>query len=237
MSTRVPRFQILCSILSATVRDCALLPFISRFLAEAHFLARDFSGCVAVSRKALQLHPHCWLLYRALGRALTSLGEYGKARSCYRRATLLYNAPQAALLAERAYLEAAAGDKNRAGRLIKYLDVPAGRQQVSFVSLAQIHAALGNQDRALECLEQACVNRDWSLSALKQDHRLDPLRTTHRFRKIVHRSEFSLTAGLRPPRSTARRRLDPPTSAHDPSRALRSTGCVPEARSDAAIPS
>src|SRR5262249_29901391 len=61
-----------------------LSPFIARFLAEAHFLARDFSGCVAVSRKALQLHPHCWLLYRSLGRALTALGEYGQARRYYR---------------------------------------------------------------------------------------------------------------------------------------------------------
>jgi len=164
---------------------CPLSPFISRFIAEAHFLARDFSGCVAVSREALQFHPHCWLLYRALGRALTALGEYGQARRYYRRASLLYDAPQIGLLAELAHLEAAAGNKDRAGNLLERLQLLAGREQVSFVSIAQIHAALGNKDRALDCLEQACVNRDWSLSALKQDIRLDPLRTTNRYRRVL----------------------------------------------------
>jgi hypothetical protein len=56
---------------------------------------------------------------------------------------------------------------------------------MSFVSIAQIHTALGNKDRALDCLEQACVNCDWSLSSLKQDMRLDPLRTTHRYRRVL----------------------------------------------------
>jgi len=164
---------------------CPLSPFLWRFLAEAHFLARDFSGCVAVSRKALQLHPHCWLLHRALGRALTALGEYGQARRCYRRATLLYNAPQAGLLAELAYLDAAAGRKDSAGRMLGRLRLPAGRQDVSLVAIAQIHAALGDKDRALDCLEQACANRDWALSALKQDYRLDPVRSERRYRKVL----------------------------------------------------
>jgi tetratricopeptide (TPR) repeat protein len=160
-------------------------PFIARFRADAHSLARDFSGCVTVSREALQFHPHCWLLYRALGRALTALGEYGQARRYYRRASLLYDAPQIGLLAELAYLEAAAGNKDRAGHLLERLQLPASGQQVPFVSIAQIHAALGNRDRALDCLEQACMNRDWSLSSLRQDYRLDPLRTTQRYRWVL----------------------------------------------------
>ena len=159
---------------------CPLSPFIARFLAEAHFLARDFPGCVAVSRRALRLHPHCWLLYRSLGRALTALGQYDQARRYYRRATLLYNAPQAGLLAELTCLEAAAGNLDSARRLLESL--PSG---ISPVSNAWIHTALGNRDRALDYLEQACANRDWSLSALKQDPRFDPLRTAHRFRRVM----------------------------------------------------
>jgi DNA-binding winged helix-turn-helix (wHTH) protein len=53
-------------------------PFVSRLLADAYFLARDFSTCVAVSRKALQLHPHSWLQHRVLAKALTALGESAK---------------------------------------------------------------------------------------------------------------------------------------------------------------
>jgi len=160
---------------------CPLSPFISRFLADAHFMARDFYGCVAVSREALQLHPHSWLLYRTLGRAQTALGEYGEARRQYRRARLLYNAPHVGVLAEFAYLEAAAGNKDRAVDLLSRLS----RGHVPLVSMAQIHSALGNKDRALDCLEQACANRDWSLSALKQDYRFDPLRADPRYRTVL----------------------------------------------------
>jgi tetratricopeptide (TPR) repeat protein len=164
---------------------CPLSPFIARFLAEAHFLARDFSGCLAVSREALQLHPHSWLLYRTSGRALTALGEYGEARRHYRRARLLYNAPQIGLLAELAYLEAAAGNQDSARGLLERLHSSSNCEHVPLVSIAQIHAALGNKDRALECLEQACVNRAWSVSGLKQDIRLDPVRSTYRYRRVL----------------------------------------------------
>ncbi len=156
--------------------------FIVRFLADAHFLARDFSGSEAVCRKALQLHVNCWLLHRAMGRAFTALGEYGEARRCYRRAILLHNAPQAGLLAEFAYLDAVKGNADSAARRVAGLQQ---RQYRPVVSIAQVHTALGNHDRALDCLEQACTNRDWSLAALKQDIRFDPLRTSARFRRIL----------------------------------------------------
>ena len=119
-----------------------LSPFIARFIAEAHFLARDFSGCVAVSRDALQFHPHCWLLYRALGRAMTALGEYGQARRYYRRASLLYDAPQIGYWRNLPISKAARRNKDRAGNILERLQLPADGQQVSFVSIALIHAAL-----------------------------------------------------------------------------------------------
>jgi serine/threonine-protein kinase len=164
---------------------CPVSPFISRLLIDAHFLARDFSGCIAAGRTALQLHPHCWLLYRSLGRALTALGEYGQARRYFRRARLLYDAPQSGLLAELAYLDAVAGKHDSAGHRLEHLQRLAGRQHASLVFIAQIHAALGNKDRALDYLEQACVNRDSSLSAIKQDHRFDSLRSASRFRSVL----------------------------------------------------
>ena len=162
-----------------------LSPFISRFLAEAYFLARDFLGCITFSRKALELHPHCWLLYRTMAAALTAIGEYGPARRCYRRAMLLHDAPQSSLMAELAYLDAATGKKDRAVKFLERLQLQVGWQRAPLVSIARIHAALGNRNRALECLEQACANRDWSLASLKQDYRLDPLRTAPRFCRLV----------------------------------------------------
>jgi hypothetical protein len=44
---------------------------------------------------------------------------------------------------------------------------------------------MGNKDRALLCLEQACANRDGSLAGLKQDYRFDVLRTEPRYRRLL----------------------------------------------------
>src|SRR5204862_4223020 len=115
-----------------------------------------FSGCLAASRQALGLHPHCWLLYRASARALAALGDYDAARRQYRRAAALYGAPQAGLSAEIAGLEASAGDRDRARRLLGRLDSAASR-----VAVARVQAALGNREQALDCLEQAFAARDW----------------------------------------------------------------------------
>ena len=80
---------------------------------------------------------------------------------------------------------AAAGNPERAHSALQRLQSPAGRQHISQLSVAQIYTTLGNRDRALDCLEQACRNREWSLSALKQDPRLDPLRSSPRYRKVL----------------------------------------------------
>jgi Flp pilus assembly protein TadD len=164
---------------------CPLSTYIWRMLADAHFLARDFPGCVAVSRKALQLHPGCCLLYRALGRALIALGEYDQARRSFHRAAVLSNQPTNDLLAEIAYLDAIAGNRDRAVAFLSRLQQSPCGQHVSRILIAEIYAALGNQQRALDYIEEACLTRDWALGSLKQNSRFDGIRNTPRYRSVM----------------------------------------------------
>jgi DNA-binding winged helix-turn-helix (wHTH) protein len=164
---------------------CPLSSFVWRMLADAHFLARDFEGCAAVSRKALQLHPSCGLLYRALGRALTALGEYRQARRYLRRAALLTNGPELGLLAEVAYADASAGYRESAAGFLSRLQQQPRGQHVSPVLIAEIHAALGNDEEALCHIEEACRTRDWAIGSLKQNSRLDPVRNTSRYCRMI----------------------------------------------------
>jgi Flp pilus assembly protein TadD len=141
--------------------------------ADACFLAGDFSGSVAVSRKALQLHPACILLYRALGRSLIALGEYDEARRYFRRALALHSGPQVGLLGEIAYLEAVAGNRDSAAGFLERQQQSARGQHVSRVLLAEIHAASGKQaagfglcrtrvaDRRLGCAGQFTYGVWW----------------------------------------------------------------------------
>jgi DNA-binding winged helix-turn-helix (wHTH) protein/Flp pilus assembly protein TadD len=164
---------------------CPLSTYVCRMLADAYFLARDFQGSVVISRKALQLHPSCCLLYRALGRALTALGEYGQARRSFHRATVLSNQPPISLLAEIAYLDAIAGNRDRAVAFLSRLQQRPRGQHVSRVLIAEIHAALGDKQRALDYIEEARLTRDWATGSLKQNSRLDGVRNTPRYRSVM----------------------------------------------------
>jgi DNA-binding winged helix-turn-helix (wHTH) protein len=144
-----------------------LSPFSARLLADALLLARDFAGCVASARKSLTLHPHCWTLHRAIGRALTILGDFDAARRNFRRATQLGGR----LRAEVAYLEAKAGRREVA---LRWAEGARPKE------LAMVRAALDDRDGALDSLEQAVAERDWSLSSVGQDCRFDALRVQSR---------------------------------------------------------
>ena len=164
---------------------CPLSPIIWTASAGAQFLARDFLGCLAVSREAIQLHPHCWVLYKMLGKALTAVGEYGEAIRCFRRASLLDDGAKGELLSDLAYLHAVAGKRDRAVRLLERMQLDRRRQHVSLIFVAKVHAVLRNKDRALDYIEQACSERDPHVAGLKQDTRLDPLRSAPRYRRVL----------------------------------------------------
>ncbi len=51
--------------------------------------------------------------------------------------------------------------------------------------MAEIYVALGNQQRALDYIEEACLTRDWAAGNLKQNSRLDGVRNTIRYRSVM----------------------------------------------------
>ncbi len=173
----------LCQLQQASI-GLPLKPLVWCFLAEAHFLARDFARAASVSTEALQLHPNCWYLHRMAATAFAILGDYIQALRHLRLAKLLY--PEAdLLLGAIAYVHALAGWRDRAvGLLTRIIETPAG-QHAPLISLATVQAALGDRDRALDSIEGACAGHEWYIAGLKRDGCLDPLRTDPRFRRVL----------------------------------------------------
>jgi hypothetical protein len=122
-----------------------------------------------------------------LAKALTALGDYKGALRYFRRGSLLNEEHTLSFLAEIAYVQAVAGNRNSAANLLSRIRSKSGGQHVSLVSIAMIHAALGNRHQALDYIEEACAGRDWYVSGLKQDSRLDPLRSESRYRSVLVR--------------------------------------------------
>ena len=172
-------------------RAFPLSPHVWFFLAEALYLARDFTGSVAASGEGLQLHPHCWYLHVAAAGPLAILGEHAAALQHLRLARVLCPEAESGIIAALAWVHAMAGKRDRAARLLTRIQkMPAG-QPLAFTAVSMIHAALGDTHRALDNVEAACAAHEWNLAAFKRDPCLDGLRTTPRFRATLSRAGIS----------------------------------------------
>jgi hypothetical protein len=80
------------------------------------------------------------------------------------------------------------GKEDEARKMLHELQELARRKYVSQVFVAAIHAGLGENGPALDCLERAYEERcPWLVRCLVADQRLDPLRDDERFRSLLSR--------------------------------------------------
>ena len=85
---------------------------------------------------------------------------------------------------------AAAGCSDGARKVLGQLNDPNKYRYVTPYFVARIHAALGEKDEALSCLETGYRQRDPQMTWLKTDPRLDPLRPAPRFLSLMRRMNF-----------------------------------------------
>jgi len=163
-----------------------LEPLVWYFLAQAYYLARDFTRAAAATTKGLEFHPNCWYLHTMAGKALAMLGDYSEALRHLRMSRLLHP-EDAGLVAAIAWVHAMAGNRDHAAKLLRRATTSPAGQQPSFIVVAMAHAALGNKNRALNNIEKACAGHDWWVAGLKRDCSLDSLRTDPRFRSVLSR--------------------------------------------------
>jgi tetratricopeptide (TPR) repeat protein len=155
------------------------------FLIEALYLAADRKGAAVVVAEALQLHPNHWFLHVTAARVIATLGDYPEALRHMRLADLLYPNPDLSLLGGTAYIHALAGRKEESLELLAQISSRAAGEYVPGITLAAVHAALGDKDRAVDHIERACAGNEWYISGLKRDCCMDPLRTDPRFRRVL----------------------------------------------------
>jgi hypothetical protein len=86
---------------------------------------------------------------------------------------------------------AAAGKTAEAQEIVRELAAASEPQFGAAFALARIHAALGDNDQALESLRRACDERDPTVFQLKIDPSLDSLRADPRFSQLVKQVGFT----------------------------------------------
>jgi TolB-like protein/DNA-binding winged helix-turn-helix (wHTH) protein/Flp pilus assembly protein TadD len=153
------------------------------------YYARQYDRAIEHCQKAIDLDPTFALAHEWLGQAYERKGMYEKAIAEFEKAiTLSGRAPEAVALLAHAY--AVSGKRREAQTVLNDLIELSARHYVSPYHIATIHAGLGDRDRAFEYLENAYKHRQNVLVFLKNDPRLDSLRSDPRYADLVRRMDL-----------------------------------------------
>jgi len=114
--------------------------------------------------------------------ALARLGRFDDALAAARQArAAMQNAP----LWVEGYVYALAGREADARAVLQALRAHAQRQYVPAAEFAFLHLALGEQDAALNWLEEGVEERSRGMDLLAVDRKVDPLRGHPRFKAVL----------------------------------------------------
>lgn len=152
-------------------------------LGQVHYLSRDFDLAIVNFDEALNLDRSDPSLHYYLGLAYEQTGEHETAIASFESATEL---------SERAplYLSALGHACAQAGmreRALGILDELGQAEDPSPFNLAVVHLGLGDNERALDFLDQATTAGNFHVLYLKAGPRFDPLRADARFGELLAR--------------------------------------------------
>jgi TolB-like protein len=164
-------------------------------LASMHYLNRDYTQAIALSRRTLEVEPGFPLSYLNLGRAYVQQRMFREAIANLTEGRKLHP-DSTAILMTLAHAYAAAGKEQEARGVLTSLKRIARRRYVPAFHFAATLAALGDHEQTFAWLERARQERCDYFVYLDREPGADSIRHDPRFAEIVPRSPVDLT---RPP--------------------------------------
>src|SRR5436309_6930129 len=153
-------------------------------LGQDFILARRYDEAIDQLRKTLAMDPRFYYARWGLGEALQLRGQLPEAMAEYKKAAEITDDPMVIALLAQGY--AKTGQRDKASDLFSQLEQLATHRHVAPSSLAVVHLALGENEKAIDDLERAYRERtDPYIVAIKVEPLLDPLRGDPRFERLV----------------------------------------------------
>jgi TolB-like protein/thioredoxin-like negative regulator of GroEL len=162
-------------------------PIISVTPAQAFVLAHKYEQAEAELQKVLDMEPGFPTAFGLLAAVYEGTGRYKEAIEKYQQVVEKSGnnpAVRANMRASMARLYARWDNRTEA---VKLLDEASGRSDVSPYLIAEIHAALGDRQHALEWLDKAYQAHDVSLLGIKTDQTFEGLHQEPRFVELLRR--------------------------------------------------
>ncbi len=163
-----------------------LSPVISAGMSLIYYYGRRYDEAIRQGYQTLELDPNFGAAHEVLGMAFAQKGNYSEAIAEVDRLGYLSGLP-ALVIADQGVVFQLAGKKEQAQNALASLIQLSHKQHVSFYRLALLHAALGDQEQALDCLERAFQCRSGKLSFLKIDLLFDSLHNSERYADLLRR--------------------------------------------------
>lgn len=166
------------------------------------YLERRYDEAIRHFRRALEIDPNFGLAHCVLAWAYEEKAQYRNAIE--ELETALRFDDSSAVLASLGHAYAMAGRPRDAHRMILKLQRRAEQRYVSPMFFAIVYIGLGENNLALDALDQAYANHDWVLVWLKVGIKFDPLRSQPRFIDLLrHLNLPGRSAHQKPTETTA----------------------------------
>ena len=153
------------------------------------YMARDFDGAFRQLKAAIEMDPSFALAHMVLGQDYAQKMQYPAALAELQTAVRLSN-NSAPALAALARVEALSGKQSSARARLDSLKTQSARQYVSPFYLAEVYAALGDANNAMDQLEEAYKDKSNSIIFLRMDPEFDVLRSNPRFQRLIQRLQI-----------------------------------------------
>jgi tetratricopeptide (TPR) repeat protein len=163
----------------------------------AFYNARRYDEAIEQLRRTIELDPNYPVTYWILGLLLSKIACHELAMTEGEKGVKL-SGGSPLMRAALAHTFAAAGRTTEAVQMLDELTELATHRYVAPYFFAGIHAGLGDNDRAIECLEKSYEEHSHWLIYLHMDPSMDGLRDMPRFQNLLQRVGLPAPTGANP---------------------------------------
>jgi tetratricopeptide (TPR) repeat protein len=156
------------------------------------YMARRYDDAIEQLQRTIELDPNYPVTYWVLSLSLRKMGRYDLAIAEGEKGVIL-SGGSPMMRAALAQTFGAAGRKEEAIEILDDLAKLSKQKYVASYFFAGIHVGLGENDRAIECLEKSYEEHSHWLIYLHMDPGLDALRSNPRFQDLLQRIGLPLT--------------------------------------------
>ena len=159
-------------------------------LATAFLRAGRYDEALEAANHAIALNRDYARGHSTLGWSLFGKGRFDEGLVALERAVAL--SPGDTLwLAQLGQAYALAGNVDQARDILRDLEEQSRRRYVSPYHLAYVHTGLGQQERAIDCLERAYEQRAGAVYGIRGSFLFAPLRSHPRFQALLRRMHLA----------------------------------------------